>query len=402
MRPLAIALIVSLASLLPAAASAQEPSPPPRVTQVDASRYPEITVYVRVEDARGRPVSGLAAADFALTEGGRPAEITGFAGGAGPVTAALVLDRSLSMAEAGKLRGAQRAALAFVERMRPGDRTALMPFSSAPARSAGFTDDQQALRSAVGRLRPDGGTALYDSIASGVDALRDAPGRRALLALTDGQDCRDDPECPDEYGSAISADEAIAYASEAGQPVYVVGLGERGRDGRAGVDEAVLRRIAEDTGGAYFYAPDAARLAELYARLAAGIQQEYALTYRSPRPFYDGTRRDIAVTVGDAQAARGGYLQQHLINVRSNPVVGFVLLVPLVWALLLPGLRRRPKIADGAPVQRVPAVGATLVEARTFCGACGRPLRPGARFCPACGAAVHGEVWRGEALPKEE
>jgi Ca-activated chloride channel homolog len=396
MQRLVLALLLLLYAPLAAPVAAAEPQPPPpRVTQVDSARYPEVTVYVSVTDGAGQPRSGLTAAEFTLTEDGNPVDITGFSGGAGSVTAALVVDRSGSMAEAGKLRGAKDAALAFVDQMRAGDRTALLAFSDAPATLSPLGANTEQLRDEVTRLRADGGTALYDSIIAGVDALRDASGRRALLVLADGQDCRDDPRCPDEYGSRNSADDAIAYAPDAGQAVFVVGLGRRTAGDHAGVDEPMLRRIATETGGEYFYAPDASELAELYRRLAAGIQQEYALTYRSPRPFYDGTRRAIAVTVGGVGAGAADYLQQHLVHVRSNPVIGFVLLVPLVWALLLPGLIRRHNagtrpVASAAPAA---ATDTTLIEApaaRVFCIECGRPMRSGARFCSGCGApAVH-------------
>jgi Ca-activated chloride channel homolog len=405
--PLRVALFAALAaSLAPLGASAyaQSSEPHARITQVDTSRYPEITVYVSVEDGAGRPVAGLGRGDFTLAEEGRPVELTGFTpGGASPVAAALVIDHSLSMADARKIEGARGAAEVFVGQMRPGDRGAVIGFSSRAETFQAFTGDAGRLREAVGRLEPDGGTALYDSLIAGVDALRGESGRRALLLLSDGQDCRDDPECPDEYGSERTLSEAIRYAVDAGQPVYAIGLGRRGGYGRAGVDEAVLRRIAEETGGEYFHAPDAAALEGLYGRLSTSLQSEYALTYHSPRPFYDGTRRDITVAVGAAPAASAAYLQQHLLNVRSNPVIGFVLLVPLVWALLLPGwLRGRRARAEGEP--SVPpaatwataaAEGATIVQPparRAFCPECGQPLREAARFCAGCGAAVAGSA----------
>lgn len=398
-RALALAALL-ICGLLPISARASSTSPAPaRVTQVDASRYPEVTVYVRVEDEAGALVPGLSADDFAITEGGRAVGLTGFAGGgASPVTTLLVIDRSGSMDEAGKLRGAQEAARAFVGQMRPGDRTALLPFSSAPDAPSGFGGTRAALLDAVDALDADGGTAVYDSVIAAAEALRGESGRRAILLLTDGQDCRDDPECPDEYGSRSSADQAIAAAQETGLPVIAIGLGDHGAYGSAGIDEDVLQLIAGETGGEYIYAPDAARLADVYRGLSAGIQSEYALTYRSPRPFYDGTRRDIAVSVGGAPAAQAGYLQRNLIDVRSNPVVGFVLLVPLLWALLLPGaLRRRRGVAPADPpaptsLAQPPAEGATIVSApaasRSFCIECGRPLRQAARYCSGCGAPV--------------
>jgi VWFA-related protein len=410
---LLLPLVLLLIALLPIFSQAA-PSPsldpaPARVTQVDAARYPDVTLYVGVTDADGQPVGGLAASDFAVTEDGQPVTIDGFAGAAGPISTVLVIDRSGSMEDNDKIEGAQEAARAFIEQMRPGDQTALITFSSRASVDERFTGSQDELLDAIDDIEADGGTALYDSMVAGVDALKDASGRRALLVLTDGQDCRDSSSCPDEFGSRRSLDQAIAYAEQQGQPVYVIGLGDRGGDERDGIDESVLRQIAGETGGEYFYTPSGDELEELYRKLSAGLQQEYALTYRSPRPFYDGTRRDIRVSVGGAPAAAGGYVERHLIHVRSDPRVGLLLLLPIVGALLAPALlRRRPAPTNQPPspasvshipieVQAGPVVGSTIVQpARVVvippdvsrCTTCDAPLlRAQARFCAECGSA---------------
>jgi VWFA-related protein len=425
---------------LPPIAAAQPAVSDVRVTQVDTSRYPEVTLYVAATDAAGQPRGGLRRADFAVTEDGTPVEISAFDGGGGAMAAALVLDRSRSMEERDKLRGAQDAARAFVQQMRPGDRTTLVSFHSRIRSEQPLTGQRDVLLHAVDRLRANGGTALYDAVIAGVDALASAEGRRVLLLLTDGQDCRDVPEgiCPDAYGSDATLDEAIAYANQHEQPLYVVGLGERGHasSDERGINETVLQRLAADTYGDYFYAPRGDELAALYTRLASSVQNEYRLTYTSPRPFYDGTRRDIRVSVGGA-ASSGGYVERHLINVQSNPLVGLLLLLPLVGLLLLPTLARRtgwrpawplgqrrrngaadPQAARSVPVEDAAAdtadtadstddsspgtppetrsgaapAASTTTATRTasathrFCHQCGTPLRPGSRFCGQCGA----------------
>jgi VWFA-related protein len=394
-RTILLVLALLLATTLPAVAQSSAIT---RVTQVDSSRYPDVTVYVSVTDG-GKSVGGLTERDFTLTEDGQPVTLSGFVGGgASPVTSMLVLDRSGSMAEEDKIADAQDAARAFVDLMRPGDRTGLITFSSESRTAQDFTASRNDLAEAIGRIRPDGGTALYDSVVAGVDALEHAEGRRALVVLTDGQDCRESSSCPRSSGSRHSLQEAIDYANAKGQPLYMIGLGQRGSADRDGVDEAVLGRLGRDTGGDYFYAPSGEQLAGLYRTLSAGLQQEYALTYRSPRPFYDGTRRDIRVSVGGAPATAGGYVERHLINVHSDPFVGLLLLIPILGALLLPTLRhKRLNPADVEPAAQSPATGATLFQPAsvvvippdvTRCTTCDAPLlRAGARFCAECGAS---------------
>ena len=373
-----------------------------------------MTLYVGVTGQDGRPVGGLAARDFAVTEDGQPVTIADFAGGAGPISTMLVIDRSGSMEENDKIAGAQDAARAFVEQMRPGDQTAIIAFSNEPELIEPFTADKDLLDRSIRQIRADGSTALYDSMIAGVDELKGSEGRRALLLLTDGRDLLRAGN--DAQASRASLDTAIATAVKAGIAVQTIGLGDRAGGERDGIDEGVLRKIARETSGEYFYAPSGDQLAGLYRRLSAGLQQEYMLTYRSPRPFYDGTRRDIRVSIGGAPAATGGYVERHLIDVRSDPRVGLLLLLPILGALLAPTLLRRrptndqrPTTTDHRPptsasldsvpisIESSPAIGSTIMQPASVvvipadvarCTSCDAPLlRPGARFCADCGAA---------------
>jgi Ca-activated chloride channel homolog len=422
---LVMALLVASALGRPAPTAALDGAA--RVEQVDTSAYPTVTLYVSVRDEAGQLRSGLSSTDFTVLEDGAPVELATFGGaGAGPVTSVLVVDRSGSMEDDRKLEGAREAALAFIALMRPGDTAALIAFDSDVELIQDFTADPVALSAAVERLRPDGGTALYDAVLAGTELLQEAAGRRLLVVLSDGQDCREPNGCPVTAGSRSTLTEAITAAQVAGQPVAVVGLGER--TGGDGFDEQVLQRIGAETGGRYLYAPRGDELAGLYAGLADAVQQEYQLSYVSPRPFYDGTRRDIRVQVGSVTAA-AGYTERHLINVVASPWVGRVLLTPLAALLIVPGLRRArrgagamlggqanaadPELALSAGLAgaasvaepaRAAGASATLLEpARAAlppvggaaetpglvgerCTACEAKLRPGAMFCPACGA----------------
>ena len=394
-----LSLLLGLLLLVALLVQVGAPPPPPgadgqvRVTQVDASAYPQVSLYTTVGDPAGGQRTNLTRSDFQIIEDGTPVDLTGFVGAGGStVSTALVIDRSGSMEDAGKIAGARDAADAFVDLLRPGDHAALISFNHTVQVAEAFTADHAILQSAIDRLQPNGGTALYDSIIAGVDLLRVQPGRRVLLVLTDGQDCRDLSDCPHNAGSSHSLSEAIRYATAAGQAVYVVGLGERDGSGNSGIDEGVLRQIAADTDGTYFYSPNAAALANLYTSLAGSLQREYRLTYTSPRPFYDGTRRDIRVMVAGASAG-AGYTEQHLINVTSSPLVGAGLLLPLLGLLFIPGLiasRRRRAHAeavaaaaiDGPPLES----SAEALAAGARCASCAEPLRLGARFCGRCGA----------------
>jgi hypothetical protein len=323
------------------------------------------------------------------------------------------------------MQGAKDAAQSFVDQMHTGDQTTIIGFSEESTTLQPLTDDTVALDQAIDRLYPSGGTALYDSVIAGVDSLKDTSNRKVLLLLTDGKDCREPNKCPKEAGSSHTLEEAIAYANDYEQPIYVVGLGEknRGKDDDDGIDETVLRRMADETGGRYFYAPDASELAALYDSLAGAIHEEYMMTYHSPRPFYDGTRRDIQVNVGGTSSS-STYTEQHLINVKSNLLVGVLMLLPLLLLLAMPTVVQRVRKQPGTPVSphNVPVDDEDVAEdepstyttasqttshthtttgnsstyttppptppeqpTQVACVSCGKPIRPNAKFCGGCG-----------------
>jgi Mg-chelatase subunit ChlD len=187
-----------------------------RIEQIDTAAYPEVRLFVSVLDDSGRPRGDLSSSDFSLTEDGTPVDVQDFGGaGAANMSAALVIDRSGSMDEGEKIEGAREAANAFIDMLRPTDRTALIAFNSDSRLIHAFSGDSDTLRQSVAAINPNGGTALYDAIVAGVDRLRDQQGRRVLLVLTDGQDCREPNSCPAGEGSDYSLSEAIAYADQA-------------------------------------------------------------------------------------------------------------------------------------------------------------------------------------------
>ncbi len=427
-RLCALALLIAFLCM-PWSAHAQAPASDVRLTQVDNANYPEVTVYVSVNDESGNPRSGLTQDDFAITEDGEAVDIINFTGGGNTtINTALVIDRSGSMEDEGKLDGAQDAAQAFVNQMRSTDETTIIGFAEEPETLQAFTSDQAMLEEAIDNIDTGDCTAIYDSVIQGVDALNTVQGRRVLLLLTDGQDCREsDDEHIFSLGSKHTLEEAIRYANEHEQPIYVVGLGSRSVFSTSGIDEEVLQQIADQTHGEYFYAPEANQLVALYKGLSGDIHQEYALTYRSPRPFYDGTRRNIEVHVGEA-ASSAAYTEQHLINVHSNLLVGVLLLVPLLGLLALPSMMQRmgirllqKQLSENSGrevtveettrvVKNQPVADDIVTNAEKYlrgqsdanadanananatntsiphCARCGANIRPNARFCGKCGA----------------
>jgi VWFA-related protein len=251
------------------------------------------------------------------------------------VTTVLVLDHSGSMKEKAdandrrsKIEALRTAASHFVELMRRDAKIALQPFSSDVDDVPGdFTDDKQLLIQRIKDLQPSGGTSLYDAAYAGLETLAAArrEGRNAVIVLTDGRD-----EAP---GSRVSAQLVIDRAKELKYPLYMLGLGQKDEINEAvmkrmavetggkyfhagneqklfdifealsihlhddGINEKELRELAAKTGGKFFWARDAAKLPDFFRDLASQLQSTYTVTFASGRSSHDGTARGIDISI---------------------------------------------------------------------------------------------------------
>ena len=368
------------------------------IAQVDNSAYPQVTVYVRVLDASGARVESLTQENFRITEDGKSVGIIAFSGvNYEPIRTLLLIDKSGSMGAEGKMEGAKTAAYTFIEQMREQDQAAIMAFDNGVNLIQDYTNDKTVLKGKIDPLTPGDCTSWYEAVYIAADLTVTLSGRKSLILLSDGMDCREDWWLHNMmgYGSYHSFEEALSKIQRTETPVYSIALGlePAANLGAEGYDEGRLTRIATQTGGEYYHRPTADQLAELYQTLARQTQGEYVLTYESPRPTYDGTRRDIQVTVVEASTAgdvdeggenatgitaTGTYVEEHLLHIESDLLVGAILLTPLLLAVVIPalfgGLRRPPYVQDGIIIR---------------CARCGESMRPSAKFCQGCGQSVN-------------
>jgi len=163
----------------------------PRAQEESQARFSSsvqaVEVYATVTDSAGEPVTGLRAADFELDDDGRPQTITTFAEGAFPLTVALGVDRSLSMAGE-PLRLARRAAQEFLRQLRPGDRSMVVAISADADVVAPLDAPRSAQLEAVAALDAWSTTALRDAVVKSLDRLAPESGRQALVVFSDGTD----------------------------------------------------------------------------------------------------------------------------------------------------------------------------------------------------------------------
>lgn len=157
------------------------------------------------------------------------------------------------------------------------DRIGLVSFAGEALTRVPLTTDYPVLEQAIRDLRVgelDDGTAIGTAIATAANRLRDAAGKsKVIVLLTDGENNRGrvDPRTAAEAAKAF------------GMRIYTIGVGTEGEArlpvGRSPegtlryqtmpvkIDEALLKDVADQTGGRYFRATDGAALGRIFGQI---------------------------------------------------------------------------------------------------------------------------------------
>jgi len=330
-RSILTLILLSFIGLQPLAqVAAQSDGTQVRITQVDNSQFPNVTVYVSAMNSAGEPV-GINPETIQIHENGelmKPIDISGggevVGGEAIPVTTMLVIDISGSMDKNNKIDAAKEAAKAYVNGMRSSDQAGLIAYDTHVYTVQPVTSDTATLINAIDELRTGSDTAMYNALIEAENALASVSGRKAIIVLTDGMDNQ----------SSSTADDVINNIGEGGLSISAIGFGDTAVTGQAGLDETGLKTLAERAGGQYTFATDAQTLSALYQQYGQSLQSEYAITYVSPFTLRDGVNRSLNVSLSEIGVSTegaynpGGVLPE--VPTRSWTLFGEILAVLLI------------------------------------------------------------------------
>lgn len=267
---------------------------PSNLEEVDVNL---VELYVSVTDSSGQFARGLTPKDFKVLEEGKEQTLARFEVVEGfPITLGLLIDTSLSMAEA--LSESQAAASQFLKNlMTPRDRAFAVGFSRFPYVVIAPTDDSDAVAQSLEGLKAVGSTSMYDAMITGLYYFRNTKGQRAMVLLTDGEDT----------SSYTAWEQALEYTRRSGVVVYPVGLGVSVLDVGA---RSKLETLAEATGGRVFFISRAEELSGVYGQIEEELRSRYYLAFSSNRNVDATGFRPVDVQVRRglrARTARGYY-----------------------------------------------------------------------------------------------
>jgi VWFA-related protein len=237
----------------------------------------------------GRPVEGLTAGDFVVTDNGvrQDVEIVAHEGVA--VDALLALDVSSSVAGA-RLSELQRAAHAFVEALWPTDSVTLVGFATELRLAARPGQSRADVHAAIDRFRGNGATSLVDAVYAALLLSDPRRGRPLVLVFSDGRD----------RGSFL-AEEAVRNVIRSSDAVVdSVFVGDE--------DRSFLEETAGETGGRTWTARTDRELEDAFLAALDDFKSRYRLRYEPRGVRAAGWHRlsvRLAGKKGDVRARRG-------------------------------------------------------------------------------------------------
>jgi VWFA-related protein len=264
---------------------AQQPEPPQQTETLQLFSR-EVDLFFAVTDKRGNFVNGLQQQNFGLLDDGRPPErIIRFVQQTNlPLRVGIMIDTSSSIRQ--RFSYEQQAAIDFLlQVMHPVDRAFVEGFDVQTDIEQDFTNRIDLLDSGISRLRPGGGTALYDSLYKTcrdqmLTLQQTADVRKAMVLVSDGDD---------DYSRATE-DDAIKMCQRAETIVYTIST-NTGPSRDKGDD--VLLRISDATGGRAFFPKRMEDVSEGFLNIEAELRSQYSLVYVPANFKQDGSFRTI-------------------------------------------------------------------------------------------------------------
>lgn len=245
-----------------------------------------VTIGVRVTDRRTREVSGLKRDEFSVFEDGKQQQIAVFASEQQPVSVQILLDRSYSMGQSGKLDQAKSALTQLLENSHPDNEYALVVFDNESLPLLDFPSDRQRIGSLLGRISSDrAGSSLYDSMVLALDRFdRARYPRHVLVVITDGAD----------QHSRLRLDDVLRAVQGSQSQVYLIGFFDPKEDaifrdsGKTvtlvsgqEIDNPryVFKHLALESGAERYFPASAEELATAVRMIAQDLRTQYTLGY---------------------------------------------------------------------------------------------------------------------------
>lgn len=300
-------------SLLRAQQPKQNPPTPPKApaqqkqsdqdNEIDLSSR-LVNVLFSANDKKNALITDLRQEDIQVYENGQQQEIFSFNRQTDlPLTIALLMDVSGSMEYVlpEEKSAANRFFRSIVRPMK--DAIAIVQFRDEAILVQDFTSSMERLEKGLDSVRYTprttqdntskfGGTSIHDAIyVTCQDLVGKQPGRHTIILLSDGEDTT----------SRYKIGDAIDRALRSEVTIYSIGIGDRFR---FGVNEGVLKKLSQDTGGRAYFPDNPEQLETAFRQIEDELRSQYLVAYYPSNATQDGTFRKIEVRIPNRKDLR--------------------------------------------------------------------------------------------------
>lgn len=259
-------------ALLAASAGFAQPDPPQRlaishVAQLERAE-PSLRLYLDVETDGGQFLEDIDVGALSGTLGQNALRL----GSSKPFTSSgegvafiFLVDVSASLSPE-RFDEIRSAIDSWISNLALNDRAAILAFGEQSELVVDLTRDIDALRAGLQSLAPtDRLTLLHRGLADALTLSQrqdeNLPSRRVIVLLSDGRD----------EGSGLALEDVLERLRNQPMPIYAIGHSQFGEPQRSR-DLNVLRRLASNSGGAFFES-DQTAFAESYAWISRAIDR---------------------------------------------------------------------------------------------------------------------------------
>ena len=266
-------------------------APPAPQAQDDVPLYRSdarlVLLHASVVDKNGKLVTNIPQSAFKILEDGVEQPIRLFRREDVPVSMGIIVDNSGSMTS--KRSRVAAAALEMVKQSNPDDEVFIVNFNDDTHFDQPLTNDVKKLQAALARMEARGGTAMRDALSKSITYVKKEgkKDKKVLVVITDGND----------NSSDITLEQVLRQAQNSEVLIYAIGMLNEEEAGEAKSAKKALRSLVDASGGMDYYPKSTSDVQEITPRVAHEIRNQYILGYTSSNQVFDGSFRQIKVTV---------------------------------------------------------------------------------------------------------
>ncbi len=251
-----------------------------------------VSFPVSVSAKDGKFIRNLKKEDFKVFENGIEQQIEYFSPVDEAFTVVLLIDRSDSVAPI--IDDVKKAAIAFVNQLRPNDRAVGIAFDRKTYILNTKVRDRETLKNSIQNMTTGAGTHLHSTIEGVINRIfRGLKGRKALIVFTDGQEAWSWDQ-PKGAIPQFTANTNIQAAEETGTQIYSIQFDSNFRSKEG---DKFMKDIPAKTGGMFFRADKLKDFNKVFGQIADELRFQYSIGYYPKDEPKAGERRQIKITV---------------------------------------------------------------------------------------------------------